>query len=61
MLLVMFSPSLFTADTIGLLRAQILERWVSKVVQERELTVSDLFDDLKDGFVLYNLCEVSGP
>jgi hypothetical protein len=31
---------------------------VGKVVAERELAVTDLFEDLKDGFVLHSLCEV---
>ena len=37
---------------------QILERWISKTVEARELTCSNLLEDLKDGWLLFNLCEV---
>ena len=37
---------------------QIVTRWINRNIEPRGIQVTDLFEDIKDAVILYNLCEV---
>jgi len=37
---------------------KVIEQWANKHLASREIVITDLYEDLKDGFALYNLCEI---
>lgn len=41
-----------------IVQKDIVEKWMNRVLECKSLKVSDLYEDIKDGFALYALCEV---
>lgn len=37
---------------------KIVTRWINRNIETRGIRVNDLFEDIKDAVILYNLCEV---
>jgi hypothetical protein len=40
------------------IQKDIIEKWMNRVLESKTSKVSDLYEDIKDGFALYALCEV---
>jgi kinesin family protein C1 len=37
---------------------KVIEQWANKHLASRDIVINDLFEDFKDGFALFNLCEI---
>mmetsp|Transcript_12444 Transcript_12444/g.29295 ORF Transcript_12444/g.29295 Transcript_12444/m.29295 type:complete len:110 (+) Transcript_12444:462-791(+) len=46
--------------TEDLAQVEIIRNWCNNVLSPRGIVVTELFEDLKDGFVLYSICEILG-
>lgn len=42
-----------------IIQKDIIEKWMNRVLEIKSMKVTDLYEDIKDGFALSAVCEVS--